>query len=110
MPHSQSITSQETIRNGKLYNLPLNLLVAGDLIRVKPGQTINVNCQNVKRSKVSGVFESYERGKIFEPVDNWSRRSTQVDELFFNGRDNEHGEFLNSYIESCELRQVGYGF
>ena len=34
MPHSQTITCQETVREGKLVNMPLNLIVRGDLIRL----------------------------------------------------------------------------
>ncbi len=101
MPHSQSITSQETIRDGKLLNLPLNLIVKGDLIRIRAGQIVNVECQRVDTA------DMLEKGSIYEPVENTvRRRSAQADEMFFNGRENDHASFLNSYIESCELIQV----
>jgi len=101
MPSSQSITSQETIRDGKVVNLPLNLLVKGDLIKIRPGQIVNVECETIENCN------RLEKGSIYEPFENsGKKRSAQTDEMLFNGKENDHASFLDSYIESCELIQV----
>lgn len=103
MPYSQSISSQETIREGKLYNMPLNLVVKGDLIKLRPGKEINVCCQSISKCPDTNDFEKFEPGTIFEPKDQFDRKSGQMDELFYR---NDHESFFNSYIESCELIKV----
>jgi hypothetical protein len=47
MLDSSSITTQLTIRNGKLVNLPINLIVENDLLLIKPGQMINLTCKRL---------------------------------------------------------------
>lgn len=39
MPYSPSVTLQWTQRDGVLVNLPWALLVKGDIVLLKPGQT-----------------------------------------------------------------------
>ncbi len=55
MPYSAAISSQLTIRNGKLINIPLNLIVKGDLILLKPGQVVYLKCKSVHKNKVIQV-------------------------------------------------------
>ena len=102
MPYSQSITCQETIRENKIHNLPLNLIVKGDLIKLKPGHTINLYCKNIASN------ECFERGKVFEHEEiNTERKSSHVDELFFGSvTETDHNSFFNTYIESCDLKKV----
>ena len=52
MPYSNSITCQLVIRDGKLLNIPLNLVVKGDLVLLKPGQMVNLACKSVTKNKV----------------------------------------------------------
>lgn len=108
MPYSQSITCQETLRDGKLYNMPLNLIVKGDLIRLKPGHMVNIQCQRID---ANGELTSdcHEKGKVYEssPSDA-SRKSSQIDEMYFGAEPTplDANSFLNSYIESCELKDI----
>jgi hypothetical protein len=62
MPYSQAISNQLTIRNGKLLNIPLNLIVKGDLILLKPGQTVYLKCKSIHKNKNS-EYEIFEKGK-----------------------------------------------
>nr|CAD7393702.1 unnamed protein product [Timema cristinae] len=43
-PHAPCITLQWTYRDGKIINLPWALLVTGDVIVIRPGQTVPGNC------------------------------------------------------------------
>lgn len=52
IPFSQSASNQLVYRNSRLVNLPLNLVVEGDIILVKPGQVINLKCTPVINNKV----------------------------------------------------------
>ena len=52
IPFSQSVSNQLVYRNGKLVNLPLNLIVEGDILVIKPGQTVNINCRSIEKTKV----------------------------------------------------------
>ena len=49
---SSSISCQLAIRDGKIVNLPLNLVVHGDVILLRPGETVNVNCRSFEKNKV----------------------------------------------------------
>lgn len=53
MPYSPSVTLQWTQRDGVLVNLPWALLVKGDIVLLKPGQTSP--CQ-VSRLRVCIMF------------------------------------------------------
>jgi len=53
MPYSPSVTLQWTQRDGVLVNLPWALLVKGDIVLLKPGQTSP--CQ-VSRLRVSNLL------------------------------------------------------
>lgn len=44
LPLSLSYNLQMTYRDGKLTNVPLSLLVEGDVINLRPGQTIGCDC------------------------------------------------------------------
>ena len=55
MPYSAAISSQLTIRSGKLINIPLNLIVKGDLILLKPGQVVYLKCKSVNKNKVTNL-------------------------------------------------------
>ncbi|KAM3172514.1 hypothetical protein ACTXT7_014355 [Hymenolepis weldensis] len=44
LPHSLSYSLQLTYRDGKLANVPASLLVEGDIIKLRPGQTICCDC------------------------------------------------------------------
>lgn len=108
MPYSQSITCQETVRDGKLYNMPLNLIVKGDLIQLKPGHMVNIQCQRVD---ANGELTSdcCDKGKVYEPSPgDASRKSSQIDETYFGFEPMplDTNSFLNSYIESCELKDL----
>ena len=92
MPYSAAISTQLTIRNGKLINVPLNLIVKGDLILLKPGQVVYLKCKSVNKNKVNNLkslkanfdltilinlttqkqsqnseYEIFEKGKVYEP-------------------------------------------
>lgn len=56
IPLSQSVSNQLVYRNSKLVNLPLNLVVEGDLILVRPGQLINLKCKPIKDNKVKDII------------------------------------------------------
>lgn len=105
MPFSQSITCQETVREGKLYNLPLNLIVQGDLIRLKPGQTISLSCKSISQDSNSQP-EIYQRGSVFEPSNYTRKKSSLVDEMLYESGKNARQSFYDTYVESCELKKV----
>ncbi|VDN97300.1 unnamed protein product [Rodentolepis nana] len=44
LPHSLSYSLQLTYRDRKLTNVPVSLLVEGDIIKLRPGQTIHCDC------------------------------------------------------------------
>ncbi|VDD82961.1 unnamed protein product [Mesocestoides corti] len=44
LPHSLSYNLQLTYRDGKLSNVPVSLLVEGDVINLRPGQTVVCDC------------------------------------------------------------------
>ncbi len=64
----QSITSHETIRDGKILNLPLNLILKRDLIRIRADKIVNVECQRLVTASL------LEKGSIYELVENPVRR------------------------------------
>ena len=49
-PLSPCVTLQWTVRDGELVNLPCGLLVAGDVIYLRPGHVVPCKC---KRFQVS---------------------------------------------------------
>lgn len=51
-PQTPSISTQLAIRDGKMATLPLNLIVKGDLILLRPGQIIPVNCRSMIKNRV----------------------------------------------------------
>lgn len=55
MPYSPSVTLQWTQRDGVLVNLPWALLVKGDIVLLKPGQTSPCH---VSRLRVSILFNN----------------------------------------------------
>ncbi|XP_078728840.1 transmembrane protein 94 isoform X1 [Lampetra fluviatilis] len=48
MPHSKAIALQWAYRDGALINLPLSLLVEGDVISLRPGQDAPVHLRGIK--------------------------------------------------------------
>lgn len=60
-PQSPSITLQPTFRDGKIVNLPWALLVKGDVIVLRPGQSAPGRCRNLK---VRILFEALQEGVI----------------------------------------------
>ena len=116
MPFSQAISNQLTIRNGKLINLPLNLIVKGDLIILKPGQVVYLKCKSVNKNKNS-EFEIFEKGKLYEAKSelNTSFSSLNNDFMDFIQSNNISNSFNNkqtdrisyiSFIDSCEFKQM----
>ena len=59
------MSSQLVVRNAKLINLPLNLVVEGDVVLLRPGQTISVNARPLNPNTNDGV--KFERGNVYEP-------------------------------------------
>lgn len=51
-PSSQCVSLQWTIRDSSVINLPVGLLVEGDVILLRPGQVIPAKCQKIK---VAGI-------------------------------------------------------
>ncbi|CAF0705126.1 unnamed protein product [Brachionus calyciflorus] len=66
IPFSQSVSNQIVYRNGRLINLPLNLVVEGDIIVLKPGQVINLNCKRLEKNSYDEE-DIFEVGKVYEP-------------------------------------------
>ena len=62
-PPSPSITLQPTIRDGDIVNLPWALLVKGDIIILRPGQTAPGRCRSIEDENM--VLECEE---IFAPA------------------------------------------
>jgi hypothetical protein len=112
---------QSTLREGKLVNLPLNLVVKGDIIILKPGQIINVYSRTLKKNKVSFVYimkirfnsnfnyakefeyEFFENGQIYEPkklVEHLNEHKSYSSTL-------KKGDiYVKSFDELCELRKI----
>ena len=60
-PQSPSITLQPAFRDGRLVNLPWALLVKGDVIILRPGQSAPGRCRSLQvRQSQSFVYESRE--------------------------------------------------
>ena len=68
---------------------------------------MNLQCQGVDEEG-NPTSDAFEKGKRYEPSGGDSaRKSVQLDELVFCGESTaEKSSFLNSYIESCELKQA----
>ena len=47
-PLSQCVSLQWTIRDSTVINLPCALLVEGDVILLRPGQTVPVKCRRLE--------------------------------------------------------------
>lgn len=47
-PQSPCISTQWTYRDGVLVDLPIILMVKGDVILLRPGHTVPVQCQELK--------------------------------------------------------------
>ena len=73
--YSSSVSTQLTIRNGKLMNLPLNFIVVGDFIMLKPGQMINLNCRS--QALINGKHMFFETGKIYSPIETEKKEHDQ---------------------------------
>jgi len=52
------------IREGKLLNLPINLIVIGDHVVLRPGHLVGLNCKSVEKN-VSFIFGNM---KILSPL------------------------------------------
>nr|CAD7195773.1 unnamed protein product [Timema douglasi] len=57
-PHAPCITLQWTYRDGKIINLPWALLVTGDVIVIRPGQTVPGNCVPLEPSDNAATHDS----------------------------------------------------
>ncbi|KAH9280491.1 Transmembrane protein 94 [Echinococcus granulosus] len=66
LPHSLSYNLQMTYRDGNLANVPVSLLVEGDIINLRPGQTIGCDCILVTEAPDEGSVR-YSAGDIFLP-------------------------------------------
>ena len=62
-PPSPSLLLQRTLRDGQTLNLPWALLVTGDLVLLRPGDTAPASC----RSSHSEL--TLEKGQVFQPDD-----------------------------------------
>lgn len=70
-PPSPCISLQQTYRDGRLINLPLPLLVAGDVILLNPGHQVPANCRRIdkvlKRQKKLSDYNFEDNNYPHEP-------------------------------------------
>lgn len=66
-PVSPCITLQCTYRDGQLLNLPWSLLVKGDCIVMRPGQTAPGPCTELNGSRVFSSGETYSQNSSVNP-------------------------------------------
>ena len=62
-PPSPSLLLQRTLRDGRTVNLPWALLVSGDLVLLRPGDSAPASCHS------SSSDLALERGQVFHPDD-----------------------------------------
>ena len=65
-PDSASIVLQLTVRDGVTVNLPWALLVAGDLVLLRPGQCVPARCRKLQEDGEQLVMD---RGQVYCPED-----------------------------------------
>ena len=111
--YSNSISTQLTIRNGMLMNLPLNFIVIGDLIMLKPGQIINLNCRS--QEMINEKYESFERGQVYSPIEPNKKELDQdtlanFDSLassLYQSRSTNNNDFnIRTLVSSCKFKQI----
>lgn len=72
-PSSQCVSLQWTIRDSSVINLPVGLLVEGDVILLRPGQVIPAKCQKIKtgdyEDDLANIAE-FKAGDFYNPAQN----------------------------------------
>jgi hypothetical protein len=113
--YSNSVSTQLTIRNGKLMNLPLNFIVVGDFIMLKPGQMINLNCRS--QALVNGKHMIFETGQIYSPIETEKKEHAHdqdamnnfdsvTSSLYQNKSTNNNDFNIRTLVSSCKFRQI----
>ena len=108
--YSNSVSTQLTMRDGELVNLPLNLIVTGDLVLLKPGQTINLNCKSLQVDTY-GNYECFEIGKVYESSGDATKRQLtgasvpnfeSLASLYENNKDFN----IRTLVNSCKFKHI----
>ena len=103
--YSNSVSTQLTIRNGTLMNIPLNLVVVGDLVILKPGQIINLNCKCQKDE------EYFEAGKIYNPLEEAAKtykknRENNFESLASSLHQTNNDFNIRTLVNSCKFKSI----
>lgn len=96
-------------------NLPLNFVVVGDLIMLKPGQLINLNCRS--QEMINEKHESFEVGQIYSPIEVNKKETSQDQDTINNfdsltsslyqSKNTNNNDFnIRTLVSSCKFKQI----
>lgn len=83
----------------------MNLIVKGDVILLRPGQIIELNCRSYEKNSTSQDYEYFEVGKTYEPSVNLPAEKQQT-QLFFDNLKTHEDIYYKSFDELCEYKQI----
>jgi hypothetical protein len=106
LPHSQSISNQLCIREGQIVNIPLNLIVRGDLVLLRPGQLVNFSCRSLDKQPKLNEYAYFESGKAYEPFDSKNPAPNSLN--FATSLNANLGSCMNreAFLDLCEFKQM----